>query len=221
MKDLRPIRGAFYIASLIEEGEHEHQDFKYAISDARKIARSISAFANNDGGRLLIGVKDNGVIAGVRNEEDIFVVEQAASLYCSPEVSLRFTAFRCEGSLTVIRAEIEAAGGRRPVMAQEPDGRWRAYYRVADENIVAHPLMVSAWRQSAPEASLDAPMLAAAIDLLGRRGSLTPESLASALAIPKARAEALIISLIGMELVAWAYRDGRFILIPNPSTPQA
>ena len=33
--------------NLILEGEHEHQDFKYQISDARKIARSISAFANN------------------------------------------------------------------------------------------------------------------------------------------------------------------------------
>ena len=84
MKDIRGIKGKYYIARLIEEGEHEHQDFKFAISDARKIARSISAFANNDGGRLLVGVKDNGVIAGIRNEEDIYVVEQAAGVYCSP-----------------------------------------------------------------------------------------------------------------------------------------
>ena len=52
MKDIPAIKGKFYVSRLIEEGEHEHQDFKYAISDARKIARSISAFANNDGGRL-------------------------------------------------------------------------------------------------------------------------------------------------------------------------
>ena len=49
-----------YIQDLILEGEHEHQDFKYQITDARKIARSIAAFANNSGGHLLIGVKDNG-----------------------------------------------------------------------------------------------------------------------------------------------------------------
>lgn len=40
-KDLHAIRGKFYISRLIEEGEHEHQDFKFQISDARKIARSI------------------------------------------------------------------------------------------------------------------------------------------------------------------------------------
>ena len=38
-----------YIKQLVEEGEHEHQDFKFEISDARKIARSISAFANTGG----------------------------------------------------------------------------------------------------------------------------------------------------------------------------
>ncbi|MDE6832131.1 MAG: ATP-binding protein, partial [Muribaculaceae bacterium] len=75
---------------LIDEGEHEQQDFKYLISDARKIARSISAFANHSGGRLLIGVKDNGTIAGVRSEEDIYMIEQAADLYCSPRVTVDF-----------------------------------------------------------------------------------------------------------------------------------
>ncbi|WP_302323539.1 helix-turn-helix domain-containing protein, partial [Bacteroides caecimuris] len=47
-----------YIHALIAEGEHQQQDFKFEISDARKIAKTLSAFANTDGGRLLIGVKD-------------------------------------------------------------------------------------------------------------------------------------------------------------------
>lgn len=71
-----------YILQLIDEGEHEHQDFKYQISDAKKIARSISAFANNSGGRLLVGVKDNGHIAGVKSDEEIYMIEQAATMYC-------------------------------------------------------------------------------------------------------------------------------------------
>ena len=64
---------ADYIQRLISEGEHVHQDFKFEISDARKIAKSISAFANTEGGRLLVGVKDNGKIAGVRSEEEIYM----------------------------------------------------------------------------------------------------------------------------------------------------
>ena len=75
-----------HIHTLIAEGEHQQQDFKFEISDARKIAKTLSAFANTDGGRLLIGVKDNGRIAGVRSEEEKYMIEAAAQLYCIPEI---------------------------------------------------------------------------------------------------------------------------------------
>ena len=83
---MKPLTDTEYIHTLIAEGEHQQQDFKFEISDARKIARTLSAFSNTDGGRLLIGVKDNGKIAGVRSEEEKYMIEAAAQLYCLPEV---------------------------------------------------------------------------------------------------------------------------------------
>ena len=44
------------IEELIAQGEHQQLDFKFEVSDSKKIARTLSAFANTDGGRLLIGV---------------------------------------------------------------------------------------------------------------------------------------------------------------------
>ena len=64
-----------YILSLIKEGEHQQQDFKYRVSDACKLAKSVSAFANTDGGRLLIGVRDDGNLSGVRSEEEIYMMQ--------------------------------------------------------------------------------------------------------------------------------------------------
>ena len=178
MKDLKPRKGAAYLQRLIAEGEHEHQDFKYSVSDARKIARSVSAFANNSGGRLLIGVKDNGVIAGVRNEEDLYVVETAAAIYCRPPQDVAFTAYRAEGGEVVFVAEI-AESAAKPVMVAESDGSLRAYYRVNDENIAASPLMVESWnRQRQPS---DGPLrLTPAETLLLRRiadGSTPPSTI--------------------------------------------
>ena len=91
-----------YIHSLIAEGEHQQQDFKFEISDARKIAKSLSAFANTDGGRLLIGVKDNGRIAGVRSEEEKYMIEAAAQLYCIPEVEYTLQTFIVEGKQVLV-----------------------------------------------------------------------------------------------------------------------
>jgi predicted HTH transcriptional regulator len=38
-----------HIQNLIQEGEHQMLDFKFEISDSRRIARSLAAFANTDG----------------------------------------------------------------------------------------------------------------------------------------------------------------------------
>ena len=56
----------FNIYKRISEGEGQQLDFKFAITDSKKIARSMAAFANSDGGVLLIGVKDNGKIVGIK-----------------------------------------------------------------------------------------------------------------------------------------------------------
>lgn len=219
MKDIPHIRGKFYIAALIAEGEHETQDFKYAISDARKIARSISAFANNKGGRLLIGVKDSGAVAGVRNEEDIYMVEAAATLYCRPSQQLRFTAFTTEGGAVVIRAEIPPSPVR-PVRAQEPDGSWKAYFRVNDENITAHPLMVRSWRQAAATRGLTMSLSSAeqaVLRHLRSTPSCTLEQLMVAASLSRHTAEDIIVRLATLNIVQFVHRHDRFELALKPS----
>lgn len=212
MKDIKAIKGNFYIQRLIEEGEHEHQDFKFSISDARKIARSVSAFANNDGGRLLIGVKDNGNIAGVRNEEDIYVVEQAAQMYCRPAQNVEFTAYKTEGGAIVICAEI-ARASRRPVQVQEPDGSWRTYYRVKDENIVAPDLMVRAWRQKeAQKGSLlsFSETESVLIEYLEKNGNASIEEFMKTARISRHTAEEIITKLYAINVIDFTYTETTF-----------
>lgn len=136
-----------YIMSLIAEGEHVRQDFKFEVSDSRKIARSLSAFANTEGGRLLIGVKDNGRIAGVRSEEEMYMVEAAARVYCRPEVEVEMKVYRPEGRQVLV-ASVQPAP-LKPVMVREEDGRMLAYVRIADENILATAVHVGVWRCAA------------------------------------------------------------------------
>ena len=57
------------IKSLILQGEGVMLDFKKTITNTGKIAKSLVAFANNKGGKLLIGVAYDGSIKGVKSEE--------------------------------------------------------------------------------------------------------------------------------------------------------
>ena len=135
-----------YIHQLVSEGEHCHQDFKFEISDARKIARSISAFANTEGGRLLVGVKDNGKIAGIRSEEEIYMIEAAANMYCQPKVEIETQTYIVEGR-TVLKIEINEANAK-PIYALDEENKPKAYIRIADENILATPVHLKVWQHS-------------------------------------------------------------------------
>ena len=86
----------------IAEGEHQQQDFKHQITDSRKIARTLSAFANTDGGRLLIGVKDNGNINGVNSHEEIHMVEAAADFYSIPNIEVNYQHHKIDGKEAVV-----------------------------------------------------------------------------------------------------------------------
>ncbi len=135
-----------YVHSLIAEGEHVHQDFKFEISDARKIAKTLSAFANTEGGRLLIGVKDNGRVAGVRSDEERYMIEAAARLYCVPQVKCRMRTYQVDGRSVLVVAVDES--DHKPVYAKDEDGRRLAYVRIKDENILATPVHLRIWQQS-------------------------------------------------------------------------
>lgn len=216
MKDIKPQKGKFYIHRLIEEGEHEHQDFKYAISDARKIARSISAFANNDGGRLLIGVKDNGNIIGIPNEEDIYMIESAAERYCSPPAEVAIDAFMVDNGLIVLRADIRKAY-ERPVYCLEENNRKVAYYRVKDQNITAHPLMVKGWEMakdiSGYICSDDEQKI---LGWIADNSPVNPDEIHLTLHISKLKMEQTLARLASMNLIEFIHtHKGFFITVPE------
>jgi predicted HTH transcriptional regulator len=134
-----------YLRALIAGGENQELDFKFEISDARKIARTLSAFSNTSGGRLLIGVKDNGRIRGVRSDEEYYMVESAASLYSKPEIPFQSRGHLIEGK-NVLEIYIPPAG-QKPVYAKDEENRWKAYIRVADQNILAGIVQLQVWKE--------------------------------------------------------------------------
>ena len=142
-----------YITKLIQQGEHQTQDFKYCISDSRKIARSLVAFANTDGGRLLVGVKDNGRIAGVRSEEEYYMVESAAKMYSNPKIEFTTRQHFVDGK-TVLEVIVEPSS-EKPHFALDDEGKCWAYFRKDDENRLANKIMIEVWkRQKSPDGIL-------------------------------------------------------------------
>jgi predicted HTH transcriptional regulator len=133
-----------HVANLIRQGEHQQLDFKHSISDSKRLARSLVAFANTQGGTLLIGVKDNGNISGVNSEEEYYMLEAAAQMYSKPEI--KFLVTRWDINNKVVLEVYVKPDSKTLYKAPDKNGNWKVFFRVKDENIEATPLQVKVWK---------------------------------------------------------------------------
>jgi len=200
-----------YITKRIEEGEHDQQDFKFAINDSRKIARSLVAFANTKGGRLLIGVKDNGKIAGVRTDEEYHMIEAAAQLYCKPEIAFERRDWTIDKRkvLEIIIPE----STNKPCLAQNNEGKWKAYVRIDDENVLANVVMLQVWKKQKSTKGVKIKYSNAEkflLSFLNQNKNISLNQFYKQASISRYRAVNIIADLIVVGLLDFDFQDNKF-----------
>ena len=131
------------IKAKIALGENQTQDFKFRIDDQKKIARTLVAFANTDGGSLLIGVKDNGKITGINPEEEFHMIEGAATLFCKPAVAFETKVW--QEDFRLVLEVIVPANPQRNHTAKDEDDKWKVYIRREDNTVLANKILIQVW----------------------------------------------------------------------------
>jgi predicted HTH transcriptional regulator len=198
------------IIKLIEQGEHQQQDFKYCISDSRKIARTLVAFANTDGGRLLVGVKDNGRIAGVRSDEEYYMIDSAAKMYSKPAIEFTTRQHLVEGK-SVLEVIVEPSD-ERPHFALDDEGKWWAYFRKDDENRLANKIMIEVWKmKKSPDGILisfsdDEKCL---LDYLENNSKISVSKYSRIAHLSYRKAEQVIINFRSLDILKDSFSDNR------------
>jgi predicted HTH transcriptional regulator len=209
-----------YLKKLIAEGENQQLDFKYCVSDSRKIARTLSAFANSDGGRLLIGVRDNGSIAGIRSDEEIYMVDTAAHLFCRPEITYTIKQ-HVTGGKTIVEVMV-IKGNKRPYQAKDENGKWLSYFRHKDQNLVANRVLLQVWRKEEKKSGVLVKFGKAEnslMDYLGKNGSITLSKFRKIARISSYRAEAILANLIIFKILIMKASEKGFSYELNPAEP--
>lgn len=93
------------LQQLIRGGESVTLEFKQTVSHPEKIAKTLVAFANTEGGKLVVGISDRKEIIGVDPEEEKFALQIAASKYCHPTIELIYSEAEIDDK-TVLIAEV-------------------------------------------------------------------------------------------------------------------
>ena len=210
-----------HIQDLIQEGEHQMLDFKFEISDSRRIARSLAAFANTDGGRLLVGVKDNGAIAGVRSDEEIHMIQAAAEMYCQPKVEYTTEEWEINGK-TVLEVIIPKDKHHKH-KAPDNQGVYKIFVRVKDENLVADSVLIKVWKadkfaRPAKIAFTDTETLL--LHYLREHGEITLKEFQEMAHISKRKAEAILADfiLVGTIILVQTSQNTVFRLVEDPES---
>ena len=132
------------IAELISQGEHQQQDFKMRIDNSIKIAKTLCAFANGIGGRILIGVKDNGNVFGIDVQEEAHMIEAAAEMYSKPIIEYNLIPHKIERK-NVLEVWVPPSK-KLPHSALDENNNWIAYIRQNDETLPAKGFILAVWQ---------------------------------------------------------------------------
>ena len=135
------------IKKYLIDGEGESLDYKQEISSASKIAKTMVSFANLKGGVLLVGVRDNRSIAGIRSEDEKFMLELAASFYCKPEINLELEEHNIGGKI-ILECTVPE-GEFKPYSAKGEDGKWWVHIRNKDKSLLASKIVVDVLKRQA------------------------------------------------------------------------
>lgn len=197
-----------HIRQLIEAGESQTLDFKFEISDSKKIAKTFVSFANTDGGTLLIGVKDNGAIAGVRSEEEYYMVEAASKMYCKPEVSFTTRKWNIDGK-TILEITIPKSNNK-PHYALTDDKKWLVYIRVNDQNLLANNVLLKVWQLKKNENPVYLEYSKnerALLTYLEDHESITISKFCKIALIPRKEAEIVLVKLISLDIISIVFTE--------------
>lgn len=187
------------LSQLVSLGEGLHLEFKRKVPRPERFAKEIIAFANTRGGRVLIGVDDDGRLAGVRDaEEEEYALRQALDGRCDPPVEITTERVPVSRRRNVILVTVPRSTRKPHFLVNGEDAKPTAYVRVNDMSIEASREAVRLMREGQRDRDVlfefgeNEQMLLRYLDSYGR---ITVRQFARLAGIPRRRASQTLVLL--------------------------
>lgn len=187
------------LSQLVSLGEGLHLEFKQKVPRPERFAKEIIAFANTRGGRVLIGVDDDGRLAGVRDaEEEEYALRQALDGRCDPPVEITTERVPVSRRRNVILVTVPRSTRKPHFLVNGEDAKPTAYVRVNDMSIEASREAVRLMREGQRDRDVlfefgeNEQMLLRYLDSYGR---ITVRQFARLAGIPRRRASQTLVLL--------------------------
>lgn len=127
------------LKELVRRGESESLEFKLKANHPEKIIREVVAFANSNGGILLVGVSDDKSIPGLKFvDEEEYILVRAIDKFCTPKINYRLERISVSNDREVLVFRIPKSIEKPHYVLTNPDSEQKkAYIRLQDKSIQA------------------------------------------------------------------------------------
>lgn len=140
------------VKKLAARGEGLHIEFKRKANHPDKIAKEFVAFANASGGALLLGVDDDGTVAGIKHAEgDVHVLREALKK-CKPPLAYTEKTIPLSSSKSIVWYVVPESK-TKPHYIAEDDGK-HAYVRVHDKCLKASEQLCEILKRSSKQKNI-------------------------------------------------------------------
>ena len=138
------------LEQLVDLGEGISLEFKRRVPQPERIAKEIVALTNTHGGRIVLGVDDDGTILGIDHaSEEEFLLRQAVQAHIRPVVDYDTERVVVEPRCDVLVVTIPESSTKphRVIANGQADDEGTAYVRVEAKSIEASPETVQEMRE--------------------------------------------------------------------------
>ncbi len=188
------------IKYLVRQGENEQIEFKKKINHPDKVIRELVAFANTNGGTLLVGVDDNGDISGLKHaEEDDYLMKKAIEELSRPKLRFKSGMVKLHENRAVLYYQISPSKRKPHYALETPKQQWgKAYVRYEDKSVQASREMTEVLRRQRNNKEFgfsygeDERLL---MQYLEETGTLTVSQFADKSGLPMPRASKIMVLL--------------------------
>lgn len=192
------------LKELVKQGEGKRLEFKLKSNHPERIVRELVAFANSDGGKLLIGVDDDRTIKGLKYaEEDEYLLIKAIEKYISPALDCAISYVPIGDERSVLVFAVESSPNRPHYVVQTVENSTqplrKAYVRVADKSVQASWEMREILRRGRNNRDVRfqyGDKEQKLVQYLGENKNITVEGFAKIASIPKKIASKTLVLLV-------------------------
>lgn len=131
------------LKKILSAGKGITLDFVENAENKLVIASILAGFANTEGGKLIIGIKDSTKVIGISPTDELAHLEEIASAFCDPIINIVSNTIQDDRHLVL---EITVPKSEFKHKTKDDDNQWKFYHRINEHTLVGNRIVIQLWK---------------------------------------------------------------------------